>query len=41
MKAMLLGFLAVIAIGYGAWFTLNSLELTTAATRADGNVRLD
>ena len=41
MKAMLLGFLAVALIGVGAWYGLNTLELTTAQAHSDGNVRLD
>lgn len=42
MKAVILGILVAAVIGVGAWFVLNSLDLTTAQAHADDrSVRLD
>lgn len=42
MKAMILGFVAIAAIGYGAHWALNTeLDYSTADRATGANVRLD
>jgi hypothetical protein len=42
MKAMILGFVAIAALGYGAWWVLNSeLDYSSADQGSGDNVRLD
>lgn len=41
MKAMLIGFAAMILLAVGAWYTLNELGFSSADVHSGANVRLD
>lgn len=41
MKAMLCGFAAIIVIGVGAWFVLESMGFSSQQVYSSPNVRLD